>query len=85
MNDSYSESKSTGGDRSAMRAQRMTVVYGITSFILVLVIGQIWLVTASVNAYLGGNDAIVLPAAIASVIGLFLNLGLLRYLYLLEQ
>jgi hypothetical protein len=63
----------------------MTVVYGITSFILVLVIGQIWLVTATVNAYLGGNDAVVLPAAVASVVGLLLNLGLLRYLYLLEQ
>ena len=68
------------GDRRAT-AKRKTVVYGITAFILILLIGQIWLVTATVNAFLGGDEAIVLPAAIASAISFLLNLGLLRFLY----
>ena len=52
---------------------------------LVLVVGQIWLVTATVNAYLGGNVEIVFPAAVASTISLLLNLGLLRFLVRLEK
>jgi hypothetical protein len=32
------------------------------------------------NAYLGGDDAVVWPAAVASLVCLLLNLGLLRYL-----
>ena len=69
------------GDRRALRAKRIIVVYGIMAFILILLVGQIWLVTATVNAFLGGNEAIVVPAAVASVIGFLLNLGLLRFLY----
>jgi len=65
--------------------QRTAIVYGMTSFILILVICQIWLVTATVNAFLGGDESIVWPAAIASLVCLGLNVGLLRYLYLLEQ
>jgi len=56
----------------------------MTCFILVLVICQIWLVTATVNAFLGGDDSIVWPAAIASFLCLGLNVGLLRYLYVLD-
>ena len=85
MSNPSSRLTSSSGDRHAIRSQRMTVVYGITSFILVLVVGQIWLVTATVNAYLGGNDEIVFPAAVASAICLLLNLGLLRYLFRLEK
>jgi len=72
-------------NRSFTREQKTAIVYGMTCFILVLVICQIWLVTATVNAFLGGDDSIVWPAAIASFICLGLNVGLLRYLYLLDQ
>lgn len=67
------------------RPQKTAIVYGMISFILVLVVCQIWLVTATVNAFLGGDDSVVWPAAIASLICLALNVGLLRYLYLLDR
>ena len=67
------------------RANRTAVVYGIISFILVLLVCQIWLVTATVHAFLGGDDSVVWPAAIASVLCLALSVGLLRYVYKLES
>ena len=72
-------------NRTFTRPQKTAIVYGMTCFILVLVVCQIWLVTATVNAFLGGDDSIVWPAAIASFVCLGLNAGLLRYLYLLDQ
>lgn len=70
--------------RPLPRDQRMTIVTGMLVFVIVLVVLQLWLLTASVNAYLGGNHSIVLPALGASVLCLALNAGLLRYLYLLD-
>jgi hypothetical protein len=66
--------------RQLTRAQRMTVVYGILCFVLILVVVQLWLFTATMNAYLGGDDAIVWPGLAASAACLALNLGLLRFL-----
>jgi hypothetical protein len=65
--------------------QRMTIVYGILCTVLVLVVLQLWLLTATMNAYLGGDEAVILPAALASLACLLLNLGLLRYLYRIER
>ncbi len=67
------------------RTQRTTVVYGMLCIVLVLVILQLWLLTATMNAYLGGDYGVVWPAAGASLICLLLNLGLLRYLYAIER
>jgi len=72
-------------NRSFTRPQKTAIIYGMTCFILVLVMCQIWLVTATVNAFLGGDDSIVWPAAVASFICLGLNVGLLRYLYTMER
>jgi predicted lysophospholipase L1 biosynthesis ABC-type transport system permease subunit len=66
--------------RQLTRAQRMTVVTGVICFVLILVVLQLWLLTATMNAYLGGDDAVVWPALGASSACLLLNLGLLRYL-----
>ena len=52
---------------------------------LMLVVLQLWLLTATMNAYLGGDASIVWPAAGASVACLALNAGLLRYLYRIER
>jgi hypothetical protein len=71
--------------RRFTRDQRLTIVYGILCIVLVLVVIQLWLLTATMNAYLGGDDAIIWPAAAASLLCLALNLGLLRYLYGLER
>lgn len=66
--------------RQATREQRMTAVYGVLCFGLILVVAQLWLFTATLNAYLGGDDAVVWPGLGASAACLLLNLGLLRYL-----
>ena len=66
--------------RESTRAQRTTIVNGILCFVLILVILQLWLFTATMNAWLGGDDAVVWPGLAASLACLLLNLGLLRYL-----
>jgi uncharacterized membrane-anchored protein len=66
------------------RSQRMTIVSGILAFAVLILVLQIWLLTATMNAYLGGDASVVLPAAAVSLACLGLNLGLLRYLYRLE-
>jgi hypothetical protein len=66
--------------RPAPRGQRTTIINGILCFVLILVVLQLWLLTATMNAFLGGDDGVVWPALGASVACLLLNLGLLRYL-----
>jgi hypothetical protein len=63
-----------------IRSQRLTVVYGILCFVLILVVVQLWLLTATMNAFLGGDDSVVMKALAASAGCLLLNVGLLRYL-----
>lgn len=67
-----------------VRSQRVTIVTGILVFAVLIVVLQLWLFTATMNAYLGGDTAVALPAALASLACLGLNVGLLRYLLRLE-
>jgi len=67
------------------RRQRTTIVYGILCFVLILVICQLWLLTATMNAYLGGDTSVIWPGFIVSLGCLALNLGLLYYLYAMEK
>jgi hypothetical protein len=71
--------------RPFTREQRTTIIYAMIAFILVLVVLQLWLFTATMNAYLGGDEGVIWPAAIASILCLALNVGLLRYLYFIER
>lgn len=71
--------------RVLTREQRKTIVDGILCVELTLVVLQLWLLTATMNAFLGGDEAVIWPAAGASTACLLLNLGLLRYLYKIEQ
>lgn len=57
------------------------IIYGIVSIEILLIILQLWLLTATLNAYLGGDHSIAWPAAFASLGCFILNLGLLRYVY----
>ncbi|MCW5979676.1 MAG: hypothetical protein KIT09_16475 [Bryobacteraceae bacterium] len=66
------------------RSQRMTIVNGILVFVILIVALQLWLFTATMNAYLGGDTSIVLPAALASSLCLGLNAGLLWYLHQMQ-
>jgi hypothetical protein len=72
-------------NRPFTRAQRATIVNGMLAFVLMLVVLQLWLLTATMNAYLGGDDSIIWPAAAASLVCFLLNVGLLRYLYYIER
>ena len=76
---------SPGARRPFSRDQRMTIVQGMLVFVLIVVILQLWLLTATMNAWLGGDDAVVWPAAAVSAGGLALNVGLLRYLRRIER
>jgi hypothetical protein len=71
--------------RTFTREQRMPIVQGILAFVLILVVLQLWLLTATMNAYLGGDDGVVWPAAAASTLCFALNAGLLIYLRRLEK
>ena len=67
------------------RSQRMTIATGILFLVVVVIILQLWLFIATMNAFLGGDRAVLWPAAIASLVCLGLNVGLLWYLYGLEK
>lgn len=63
-----------------VRAQRMPIVNAMLAFVVLIVILQLWLLTATMNAYLGGDTSTVVPAGFASLACLGLNGGLLWYL-----
>jgi hypothetical protein len=71
--------------RAFTRDQRSVIVYGMLAFVMMLVILQLWLLTATMNAYLGGDTTVLWPAAMASLMCLLLNAGLLRYLYVIDR
>ncbi|MCC7084572.1 MAG: hypothetical protein IT427_06160 [Pirellulales bacterium] len=71
--------------RPLSRDERRSITYGILSVVVVIVLLQLWLLTATMNAYLGGDDTVVWPAAAASLICFGLNGGLLWYLYSIER
>ncbi len=62
----------------------MTIVNGILLFVILIVILQLWLLTATMNGFLGGDTAVAIPAAGASLLCLALNAGLLWYLWRLD-
>jgi hypothetical protein len=67
------------------RSQRATIVTGILGLIGVIVVLQLWLFTATMEAYLGGGDEVAIPAAIASLLCFALAFGLRRYLRALDD
>lgn len=71
--------------RPTTREQRLTIFTGILWFVLTLVVLQLWLLTATMNAYLGGDESPIWPAAATSTACLLLGLGLLRYLGRIER
>jgi len=71
--------------RPFAREQRLTIIHGMLIFVLVIVVLQLWLLNATMNAWLGGDDTIVWPAAGASAACLALNVGLFRYLVRIER
>ncbi len=76
---------SASAKRPFSREQRTTIVYGMLVFVLIVVVLQLWLLTATMNAWLGGDESIIWPAAAVSAGGLALNVGLLAYLRRIER
>ena len=70
--------------RPFIRSQRMTIVSGILLLVVLIVVLQLWLLTATMNAYLGGDTAVALPAAAVSLVCFALNAGLFWYLRRIE-
>ena len=65
------------------RSQQATIFSGINLIVTLLVVLQLWLLTATMNAWLGGDSSVVWPAALASLACLAVNLfGLRRVFYL---
>jgi NNP family nitrate/nitrite transporter-like MFS transporter len=67
------------------REQRTTILNGMLALVVLLVVLQLWLLTATMDAYLGGDQAVIWPAAVASLVCFGLAVGLLQYLYALER
>jgi hypothetical protein len=63
------------------RSQRMTIVNGLLVLVVFVVVLQLWLLVATMNGHLGGDRSVPLPAALASIALLAVNVSLLRYLY----
>lgn len=59
------------------QAQRMVIANAILSIVVIIVVLQLWLLTATMQQYLGGDSSIIVPAAIASIGCFGLILGLL--------
>jgi hypothetical protein len=66
--------------RPLTRDQITTIVQGILCLVLLVVLLQMWLLTATTNAWLGGDDSVLWPAAAASAVCALVNFRLLRYL-----
>ena len=67
------------------RGQRIPIVTGILFLVVLINLLQLWLLTATMHAYLSGDGSVVVPAAVASGVCLLLNAGLLWYLVRLER
>lgn len=83
----YSSESEGGGEAYSRfgRLQKLTIVNGILCIVMTIVILQLWLLTATMNAFLGGDRQVPLPAALASLFCLLLNAGLLWFLYSLDR
>ena len=71
--------------RAFSRHQKLTILNGILAIVAMIVIVQLWLLSATMNAFLGGEESVITPAGIASLVCLLLNAGLLRYIYQMER
>jgi len=66
------------------RERKLTIINAILIFVVLIVILQLWLLTASMNALLGDDHAVLIPAALVSLGCLGLNAGLLWFVYRID-
>jgi hypothetical protein len=65
-------------------SQKATIFSGINLIVTLLVVLQLWLLTATMNAWLGGDSSVVWPAALASLGCFLVNLWMLRRVFYLQ-
>lgn len=63
----------------SLRRQGTTLFSAMLAFVASAVVLQLWLLTVSVEALLGGDYKTLVPAAAGSTLLLLMNAGLLRY------
>lgn len=66
------------------RQQGAVLFSGILVMLGILVVIQLWLVTAGLEALLAHETAVLVPAAIASLVLLAVNAALLRYVVVFD-
>ena len=67
------------------RRQAVTLFTSVSLLIGIIVIIQLWLVAAALDALLGGQNSVLVPAAIASALLLVINGMLLRLIVRLDN
>src|SRR5262245_7203538 len=67
------------------RSQKATIFSGINLIVTLMVVLQLWLLTATMNAWMGGDTSVVWPAMLASLGCLLVNLWLLRRVFYLQE
>jgi F0F1-type ATP synthase assembly protein I len=69
----------------SLRRQGTTLFSAMLAFVASAVVLQLWLLTVSVEALLGGDYKTLVPAAAASTALLLMNAGLLRYVFRFDR
>ncbi len=67
-----------------IRKQGLTAIDGALALVVVLLIVQMWLLTATLEAYLAGHHAAALPAAIISGLLFLVCVGLYLFVNRLD-
>jgi hypothetical protein len=62
-----------------LRGRRRTVTDAAIAFLVILLTVQMWLLTATLEAYLAGNTAAAIPGLVVSLLLFLACLGLHRF------
>jgi hypothetical protein len=68
------------GPRHFTPKQRTPILIAVLCLVITIVVLQLWLFAATMDAFLGRDAGILVPAAVASCACLALNVGLLLHL-----
>ena len=77
--------KTGQGDTSRRRSQRITATNGAMALMIVLLITQVWLLSATLNTFLAGHPEAAIPGAIASGLLFAGCLALYRFVVRLDR
>jgi hypothetical protein len=69
----------------SLRRQGTTLFSAMLAFVASAVVLQLWLLTVSVEALLGGEYKTLAPAAAGSTVLLLMNAGLLQYVFRFDR